>query len=128
MFLSKILALSGTINHYIVIVNMFAVIACNLLLLQKYLKDVLSIALKLMASRRLKWIKKVKLLNSKNYKRKIKLSFIIYANFESFLIPENNGEKTPDDPYSNEHQSHAGFRVSYKLICVGDQVFKIIFR
>ena len=81
-----------------------------------------------MASRRLKWIKKVKLLNSKNYKRKIKLSFTIYANFESFLIPENNGEKTPDDPYSNEHQSHAGFRVSYKLICVGDQVFKIIFR
>ena len=29
----------------------------------------------------------------KNYERKIKSSFIIYADFESILLPENNGKQ-----------------------------------
>ena len=32
------------------------------------------------------------MLDLKNYERKIKLSFMIYAGFESILVPENNGK------------------------------------
>ena len=31
----------------------------------------------------------------KNYERKIKSSFIIYADFESILAPEDNGNQNP---------------------------------
>ena len=36
----------------------------------------------------------------KNFKRKIKPSFLIYANFESILVPEDNGKQTPNDSYT----------------------------
>ena len=35
--------------------------------------------------------KKVETVKFKNYTKKLKLSFMIYANFVSFLITENNG-------------------------------------
>ena len=34
--------------------------------------------------------KKVNIINSKNYERKIKSPFMIYADFESILVPEDN--------------------------------------
>ena len=33
----------------------------------------------------------------KNYESKIKLTFMIYADFESNLVPEDNGKKDSDD-------------------------------
>ena len=36
--------------------------------------------------------RKGKFINFKNFGRKIKLLFMIYADFESILIPENNGK------------------------------------
>ena len=50
-FLIKILAYSFTIKYYIVTENIFLVIAFNLVALHKYLKDILVIALKLIANR-----------------------------------------------------------------------------
>ena len=35
--------------------------------------------------------KKGKYIKFKNYERKIKSAFMIYADFESILVPENNG-------------------------------------
>ena len=41
--------------------------------------------------------KKGDYLRFKNYKRKIKSSFIIYADFEIILVPDdNNGKQNPD--------------------------------
>ena len=51
MSLSTILPHSYTIKHYIVIENIFVVIAFNLLVLHKFWKDMLMIVLKLMANR-----------------------------------------------------------------------------
>ena len=58
MFLSKVLTRLWTTKQYIVIETIFGVIACNHLVLRKYYKDMLMIALKLMASRLLKWLKR----------------------------------------------------------------------
>ena len=37
------------------------------------------------------------MLNSKNSERKIKSPFIIYADFESILVPENNGKQNLEE-------------------------------
>ena len=30
------------------------------------------------------------------------------ADFESILVPENNGKQTPDESYTNKHQNGVG--------------------
>ena len=34
---------------------------------------------------------------AKNYERRIKSPFMIYADFESILVPEDNGKKSPEE-------------------------------
>ena len=46
-----------------------------------------------MANKGLRYLQKV---GFKNYERKIKSPFIIYAVFESILVPENNGKQNPN--------------------------------
>ena len=46
--------------------------------------------------------KKCKYGTFKNYERKIKLPFIIYADFESILEAENNVKQNPEGSYSNK--------------------------
>ena len=41
-----------------------------------------------------------------NYERKIKSPFIIYANFESILVPEDNGKQNVDESYRKKYQKH----------------------
>ena len=97
----NILTLSCTNKYYIVIENIFFVIVCNVLVLYKYLKNMLMVVLKLMTNRWLKWPKMVKLL-SLNYVRKINLLFKIYADFETILLPENNWKQNPDETFTNK--------------------------
>ena len=59
-----------TIKHYIVIGNTFVVIVSNFLLLHKYYKEILMIDWKIVANKWLKWLKKLKLLNSKTIQEK----------------------------------------------------------
>ena len=42
----------------------------------------------------------------KNFDRKIKSQFMIYADFEIILVPENNGKQNPDEFYMNIYQKH----------------------
>ena len=56
--------------------------------------------------------------------RKTKLIFMIYADFERTLIPENNGKQNPDKFYTNRYQNYAGYSFGYKLVCVDDQFSK----
>ena len=47
--------------------------------------------------------KKDKYVTFKNYERKIKSQFMIYADFESILVPKDNGKQNPD-AYTNKYE------------------------
>ena len=53
-------------------------------------------ALKLMVNKLSRCLKKVNMWESKNYERKVKSPFMIYADFESILVTEDNGKQNPD--------------------------------
>ena len=56
----------------------------------------------------------------KNFERKIKSPFMIYANFESTLVPEDNEKQNPNVFYTNKYQKHVACNYGYKLIFVYD--------
>ena len=39
----------------------------------------------------------------KNFERKIKSPFFIYADFESILVPEDNGKQNLNESYTNKY-------------------------
>ena len=47
--------------------------------------------------------KKGEYVKFKNYERKIKSSFIIYADFESILLPEKNEKQNPEKSYTSKY-------------------------
>ena len=50
---------------------------------------------------------------------------MIYANFQSILVPENNRKRNPDESYTNKYQNPVGScSTGYKLVCVGGQFSK----
>ena len=57
----------------------------------------------------------------KSYGRKIKSLFIIYTDFESILMPEDNGKQNPKESYTNKYQKHNACSYGYKLVCVHDK-------
>ena len=60
--------------------------------------------------------KKDEYVKFKNFERKIKSSFMIYTDFESIPVPENNGKQSPDESYTNKHQKHVACSYGYKLV------------
>ena len=48
--------------------------------------------------------KKGEYIKFKNYERKLKSPFMIYANFESILVPEDNGKLNPNEFCTNKYQ------------------------
>ena len=42
----------------------------------------------------------------KSYKRKLKSSFIIDADFESILVSEDNGKQNSEESYTKKYQQH----------------------
>ena len=66
--------------------------------------------------------KKAEYVKFKNFeKNKIKSPFMIYADFESIIVPEENGRKNPNAPCT---QKHAACSYGYKLVCVDDKFSK----
>ena len=47
----------------------------------------------------IKVLQKGEYVRFRNYERKIKSSFMIYTDFETILVPENNEKQNPDEPY-----------------------------
>ena len=54
--------------------------------------------------------KKGKYVKSKNYKCKIKSPVMICTDFESILVPEDNGKQNPDESCTNKYQKHVILR------------------
>ena len=51
----------------------------------------------------------------------MELPFIFYPDFESILIPKDNGKHNPDESYTNKYQKHVTWSYCYKLVCVDDK-------
>ena len=63
--------------------------------------------------------KDVEYVGYKNYERKTKSPFMIFAGFESILVLEEYGKQNPDE--SNKYQKHITCCCGYKLVCVDDK-------
>ena len=42
---------------------------------------------------------------------------MIYADFESTLVPEDNGKQNPKELYTNKYQNHTACIYGCKLVC-----------
>ena len=60
----------------------------------------------------------------KNLEKKIKSQFMIYADFESILVPENNGKQNSNESYNSKYQKCVACSYGYKLLCVDDKFSK----
>ena len=49
---------------------------------------------------------------------------MIYADFESILVPEDTGNQYPEEPYTNKYQQHVACSYGYKLASVDDTFCK----
>ena len=61
----------------------------------------------------------------KNYDQKIKPPFIIYGDFKSILVLENNGKQKPEESYTNKYQKNIACSYGYKLVCVDDKFSRL---
>ena len=68
--------------------------------------------------------KKGEYVKFKNYERKINSPSIIYADFESILVLEDNGKQNPEESYTSQYQKHIACSYGYKLVCVDDRFSK----
>ena len=65
--------------------------------------------------------KKGEYVKFKNFERNKKSPFMIYADFESTVLHEDNGKQNPNDSYTNKYQKHVACSYGYKLVCVDDK-------
>ena len=49
---------------------------------------------------------------------------MIYADFESSLVPEDNGKQNPSKSYASIYQKNVACSYGYKLVCVDDEFSK----
>ena len=91
---------------------------------EKILKIHIKDSFKVNGKQRVITPKKGEFVKLKNYERKIKLPFKIDADFESILVPENNGKKNPKESHTNNYQKHIACSYGYKLVCVDDRFSK----
>ena len=73
---------------------------------------------KLERERKWKW-------KDKNGKIKVcKFKYAKKTDLESILLPQDNGNQNPEEPYINKHQKHIACSYGYKLVYVDDNFSK----
>ena len=80
---------------------------------------------KINGKQRIKIPKKCAYVKFKNFKRKIKSSLIIYADFGSVPVPEDNGKQYAVETYTSKCHKHIACSCDYKLVCVDDKFSKL---
>ena len=60
----------------------------------------------------------------KNLQRKIKSPFMIYVDFESILVPKDDGKQNRNESYISKYQKHPACSYGYKFVCVDDKFSK----
>ena len=49
---------------------------------------------------------------------------MIYADFESTLVPGDNGKQNSKESYTNKYQRHIACSNGYKFVCVDNKFSK----
>ena len=49
---------------------------------------------------------------------------MIYADFESILVPEDNGRQNPEESYTNRYQKYLAFSYVLKLVSTDGKLNK----
>ena len=88
--------------------------------LKCHIKDFFKINVK----QTIKMSKKGEFVKFKNFERKINSPFMIYADFESILVREDNGNQNPNEYFTNKYQKHVACSYGYKLVCVDNKFSK----
>ena len=91
---------------------------------EEILKRQIENCFKINGKQRIIMPKKGKRIKFKNYERKIKSPVIIYADFESILVPKDNGKENPKKHYTNKFQKHIASSCGYKLVYFHDKFIK----
>ena len=73
----------------------------------------------------IKMPKKGAYIKFKDFERKIKSPFMIYVDFESILVPKDNGKQNPNESYTSQCKKHVTCSYGYKLVCVDDKFSKL---
>ena len=68
--------------------------------------------------------KKGTMLEFKNYHRREKVPFIVYADFESYIKPIQSCNPNPKSSYTKEYQKHEPSSFCYYIKCFDDEVFE----
>ena len=66
-------------------------------------------------------LKECKCIKFKNYKKNVKSLFIIYTDFESILMLEDNEKQNPKESFTRKYQKHVAVNYRYKLVCVDNK-------
>ena len=53
-----------------------------------------------------------------------KILKVCFADFESILIPEDNGKQNLEESYTNKYQKHVAWMYGYISACVDDKFSK----
>ena len=63
------------------------------------------------------------ILSFKNYNRSMRVPFIVYADFESFIKPIDTCEPNPKNSYTKQYQKHTPSSFCYYIKCFDDEVY-----
>ena len=67
------------------------------------------------------------MLKFKNYCRSMRVSFIIYADFESFIKPVDTCHPNPRGSYTKQYQKHMPSSFCYYIKCFDDSIYSNVF-
>ena len=109
---------------YIVEENIFVVFCVQAFSSEEILKSHIKDCFKINGKQTIKMPKKGEYIKFKNYERKLKSPLMIYADFESILVPAHNGKQNPNESYTNKYQKHVACSCGYRLVCVDDKFSK----
>ena len=104
MFLSKILIPSCMIIFYIVEKKHFCHYSLQGFSTAEILKRHIKDCFKINSKQRIIMPKRYEYVKFKNHERKINSPFMIHVDFESILVPKDNGKRNPKESYMNKYQ------------------------
>ncbi|XP_065679834.1 uncharacterized protein LOC136094149 [Hydra vulgaris] len=59
-----------------------------------------------------------------NYNRSMKVPFVIYADFESFIKPIDTCTPNPDESYTKQYQKHTPSSFCYYIKCFDEKIYQ----
>ena len=90
----------------------------NSRIIKSHIKDCFKINGKLT----IKMPKKGEYIKLKNFRRKIKSPFMIYADFESILVPNDNKKQNLNESFCSKYQTYVACSYDYELVCADDKI------